>query len=341
MCFYLQVLLLSGLPGGSDGRESACNAEDLSSIPGSGKCPGEGNDYLCQCFGLENPMYRGAWYHSKHASHHHWGAKQVDWMDEHMEVHHHLWNINKYLCSTNNPVGWHQSHSLNPTGTHWKRPTQWTWVWASSGRWWRTREPGALQSMGLQRAGHNLASEQGRQGAIELRFGCRRACLASLSSSSPASLPCLHLLQTQRPPMYSSGIQDISDLGFLLPHLPERLLPDLCMASSSRSDQMSPLNHFPQNSNSLSLSSPLIPIHFFFELPLELFNIIYLFVHFSFLASPPRIFAGIFPTSVFRYQDQCPAHSRWTGNCCGVNERAMANIQAWRGSAGFINGGWS
>ena len=30
-------------------------------------------------------------------------------------------------------------------------PTQWTWVWASSGRWWRTGEPGMLQSMGSQR----------------------------------------------------------------------------------------------------------------------------------------------------------------------------------------------
>ena len=29
--------------------------------------------------------------------------------------------------------------------------TQWTWVWASSGRWWRTGKPGVLQSMGLQR----------------------------------------------------------------------------------------------------------------------------------------------------------------------------------------------
>ena len=27
-------------------------------------------------------------------------------------------------------------------------PTQWTWVWASSGRWWRTGKPGVLQSMG-------------------------------------------------------------------------------------------------------------------------------------------------------------------------------------------------
>ena len=33
----------SGFPGGSDGKESACNAEDLGSIPGSGRFPGEGN----------------------------------------------------------------------------------------------------------------------------------------------------------------------------------------------------------------------------------------------------------------------------------------------------------
>ena len=38
--------------------------------------------------------------------------------------------------------------------------TQWTWVWASSGRWWRTRKLGVLQSMGLQRVRHNLSTEQ-------------------------------------------------------------------------------------------------------------------------------------------------------------------------------------
>ena len=32
-----------GLPGGSDGKESACNSGDLGSIPGSGRSPGEGN----------------------------------------------------------------------------------------------------------------------------------------------------------------------------------------------------------------------------------------------------------------------------------------------------------
>ena len=38
--------------------------------------------------------------------------------------------------------------------------TQWTWVWTSSRRWWRTGKPGMLQSMGLQRVGHKWATEQ-------------------------------------------------------------------------------------------------------------------------------------------------------------------------------------
>ena len=42
-------------------------------------------------------------------------------------------------------------------------PTQWTWVWASSGRWWRTGRPGALRSMGLQRVRHDWATEHHHQ----------------------------------------------------------------------------------------------------------------------------------------------------------------------------------
>ena len=42
-------------------------------------------------------------------------------------------------------------------------PTQWTWVWASSRRWWRTETPGLLQSMGLQRVRHDWANEQQQQ----------------------------------------------------------------------------------------------------------------------------------------------------------------------------------
>ena len=39
-------------------------------------------------------------------------------------------------------------------------PTQWTWVWASPGRWWRTGKPGVLQSMMSQRVGHDWETEQ-------------------------------------------------------------------------------------------------------------------------------------------------------------------------------------
>ena len=42
-------------------------------------------------------------------------------------------------------------------------PTQWTWVWANSGRQWRTGKPGVLHFMGSQRVGHDLPTEQQQQ----------------------------------------------------------------------------------------------------------------------------------------------------------------------------------
>ena len=45
-----------GLPCGSAGKESACNAGDLGSSPGLGRFPGEGNSYPLQYSGLENSM---------------------------------------------------------------------------------------------------------------------------------------------------------------------------------------------------------------------------------------------------------------------------------------------
>ena len=45
-----------GFPCGSAGKEPACDAGDLGSIPGLGRPPGEGKGYPLQCFGLENPM---------------------------------------------------------------------------------------------------------------------------------------------------------------------------------------------------------------------------------------------------------------------------------------------
>ena len=57
-----------GFPGGSDSKESACNVEDLSSIPGSERSPGEGNGNPLQYFCLENPRDRGAWQATVHGA---------------------------------------------------------------------------------------------------------------------------------------------------------------------------------------------------------------------------------------------------------------------------------
>ena len=51
-----------GFPGVSDGKESACNAGDLGSTPGSERYPEEGNGNPLQYSCLENPMDRGAWW---------------------------------------------------------------------------------------------------------------------------------------------------------------------------------------------------------------------------------------------------------------------------------------
>ena len=55
-----------GLPYSSDGKESACNAGDLGSIPGSGRSPREGNGNPLQYSCLENSMDRGTWQATVH-----------------------------------------------------------------------------------------------------------------------------------------------------------------------------------------------------------------------------------------------------------------------------------
>ena len=65
--FYLSFThVLSLLPGGSDGKESACNVGDLGLIPGSGRSSGEGNGNPFQYSCLENPMDGGAWWATVH-----------------------------------------------------------------------------------------------------------------------------------------------------------------------------------------------------------------------------------------------------------------------------------
>ena len=63
---WTAVQVLEGFPGGSDGKESACNAGDLGLIPGSGRSPEERNGNPLQYSCLENPMDRGAWRFTVH-----------------------------------------------------------------------------------------------------------------------------------------------------------------------------------------------------------------------------------------------------------------------------------
>ena len=47
-------------------------------------------------------------------------------------------------------ITWKRTHTL----------MQWTWTWTNFGRWWRTGRAGVLQSLGLQRVGHDWVTEQ-------------------------------------------------------------------------------------------------------------------------------------------------------------------------------------
>ena len=62
-----------GFSGGSDGKEPACSARDLGSIPGLGRSPEEGNGYPLQYSCLENPHGQRSL-----AGYSPWGRKESD-----------------------------------------------------------------------------------------------------------------------------------------------------------------------------------------------------------------------------------------------------------------------
>ena len=67
MIFTVSSVNILGFPGGSDGKKSACKAEDLGSIPGSGRCPGEGNavPLAGKSHGQEEPWGCSPWGHKE------------------------------------------------------------------------------------------------------------------------------------------------------------------------------------------------------------------------------------------------------------------------------------
>ena len=64
--FLFQALGKDGFPSGSDSKESACNAGNPGSIPGSGRSPREGNGNPLQYSCLENSVGKGAWWATVH-----------------------------------------------------------------------------------------------------------------------------------------------------------------------------------------------------------------------------------------------------------------------------------
>ena len=67
-CEPSQFGVVTGFPGGSDGKESTCNEGDVVLIPGLGRSPREqnGTPFLYSC--LENSMDRGACWATKHGA---------------------------------------------------------------------------------------------------------------------------------------------------------------------------------------------------------------------------------------------------------------------------------
>ena len=102
----------------SAGKESDCNAGDLSSIPGSGRCPGEGKGYPLQYSGLENSMDSIV----------HGVAKSRTWLSN---FHFH------FQCAV-----WLAVLVLQPKVS--PEPLMWeTWfdLWVGKIPWWRERQP--------------------------------------------------------------------------------------------------------------------------------------------------------------------------------------------------------
>ena len=83
LLFSSILMWTRGFPWSSVGKESACNAGDLGSIPGSGRSPGAGIGNPLQYSCLENPMDREAWQATVHGVarvRHDWATKPIHMM---------------------------------------------------------------------------------------------------------------------------------------------------------------------------------------------------------------------------------------------------------------------
>ena len=92
-----------GFPGRSHGKESACSAGDLGSIPGSERSPQEGHGNPLQCSFLESSIDRGAWRATVHGvtkSQHDWVTNTHSHTHTHTHTHAHAHTEVNVGCCT-------------------------------------------------------------------------------------------------------------------------------------------------------------------------------------------------------------------------------------------------
>ena len=109
-------------PGGSEVKNLTANAEDLGSIPGSGRFPGEGNGKPLQYSCLENPMDGGPWWTAVH------GVAKSQTQLSNFSFTFHFHALEKEMATHSSVLAWR----IPGTG-----------------------EPGGLPSMGSHRVGHD------------------------------------------------------------------------------------------------------------------------------------------------------------------------------------------
>jgi len=124
---YMHIL---SFPGGSDGKESTCNAADLGWIPG------EGNSYPLQYSGLENSMHRGAWQATVHE------VTELDTTERISFTHIHAELINEF--SKGIKLNWRRKQQTHSNILAWEIT-------------WTEKPDRLLESLGSQRIGHDLA----------------------------------------------------------------------------------------------------------------------------------------------------------------------------------------
>ena len=106
------------------------------------------------------------------------GESQTRWVPFPLSIFTHTLHGSAFHVPLSSILLWRQEEKGGRGWDGWMAsPTQWAWIWASFRRWWRTEEPGMLQSMGLQRVGHNWVTEQ-----LTLPCCSRVTCLSPIGS---------------------------------------------------------------------------------------------------------------------------------------------------------------